>query len=208
LIDTSALAANINSSIPTKDGWNIEANNGTPTTSSFTVYAVCAKKPAGYAQKESVAVSNPVGADSGAGYECPKGDVITGGGAVSSAPNTLVNLSGSWPAGTTTWYVYLSNDSTANATFNVYRICAKLNVSKTDYQLVAGTTELNPAAHDTNASAFCPGGLSTIGGGVIPTGGVGVTINTTFPFVGGWGSDVNNATGANDNMTVYVLCAS
>jgi hypothetical protein len=208
LIDTSALTANINSSFPTKTGWDITANNGSPNDSAFTVYAVCAKKPAGYAQKESVAVSNPAGADAGAGYLCPKGDVVTGGGEISSAPNTAVNLAGSWPTGTTEWYVYLSNESTATATFNVFRICAKLNVSKTNFQEVAGTTEPNPAGDDTDAEVFCPSGLSSIGGGVVPSGGVGVTINTTFPFVGGWGSDTNNASGTNDNVTAYVLCAT
>jgi hypothetical protein len=208
LIDTSALTANINSSFPTKIGWDITANNGSPSASNFTVYAVCAKKPAGYAQKESVAVSNPSGADAGAGYLCPKGDVVTGGGEISSAPNTLVNLAGSWPTGTTEWYVYLSNESTAGATFNVFRICAKFNVSKTSFQEVAGTTQVNPAGNDTDAEVFCPGGLSSIGGGVVPSGGVGVTINTTFPFVGGWGSDTSNATGSSDNVTAYVLCAS
>ena len=208
LIDTSALTANINSSYPNNTGWDITANNGSPAASEFTVYAVCAKKPAGYAQKESVAVSNPAGADAGAVYLCAKGDVVTGGGEFSNAPNTLVNLAGSWPTGTTEWYVYVSNDSTATFSFNVFRICAKINVSKTHFQEVIGTTELNPAAHDTDAEVFCPGGLSTIGGGVVPSGGVGVTINTTFPFVGGWGSDTNNATGADDNVTAYVLCAS
>src|ERR1700683_4278658 len=49
LIDTSALTANINSSFPTKTGWHITANNGSPNDSAFTVYAVCAKKPLGYA---------------------------------------------------------------------------------------------------------------------------------------------------------------
>jgi hypothetical protein len=208
LIDTSALTANINSSFPTKTGWDITANNGSPDASEFTVYAVCAKKPLGYAQKESVAVKNPAGAYAGAGYLCPKGDVVTGGGEISSAPNTLVNLAGSWPTGTSEWYVYVSNESTAGATFNVFRICAKISVSKTNFQEVAGTTEVNPAGHDTDAEVFCPGGLSSIGGGVVPSGGVGVTINTTFPFVGGWGSDTNNATGTSDNVTAYVLCAS
>jgi hypothetical protein len=208
LIDTSALTANINSSFPTKTGWDITANNGSPAASEFTVYAVCAKKPSAYAQKESVAVSNPAGADAGAGYLCPKGDVVTGGGEISTAPNTLVNLAGSWPTGTTEWYVYLSNESTASASFNVFRVCANFNVTKTHFQEVAGATEVNPAGRDTDAEVFCPGGLSSIGGGVVPSGGVGVTVNTTFPFVGGWGSDTNNATGANDNVTAYVLCAS
>jgi hypothetical protein len=208
LIDTSDVRAAINSSYPTTDGWDIRANNGSPNASAFTVYAVCAKKPSGYVQKESVSVSNPAGAYAGAGYLCPKGDVLTGGGAISSAGDTLVNLNSAWPIGTTEWYVYMGNDSTLNETFNVFRICAKFNVAKTEYQNVAGTTVVNPAAHDTNVSAFCPGGLSTIAGGEVSSGGVGVTINTTFPFVGGWGVDVNNATGASNNVTPYVLCAS
>jgi hypothetical protein len=56
----------------------------------------------------------------------------------------------------------------------------------------------------------CPSGLSTIGGGLLSGagGGLGVTLNSSFPITGGWEGDENNATGNPANITAYVLCAN
>ena len=209
LIDGNSLQTSINSSWPTAKGWNARVSNASAAADGFTVYAVCAKKMTGYVQQKSAAVSNPASSQNGAGYACPTGDVLLGGGALSTSHSTLVNLSSSWPAGTSIWYVYMNNASSARASFNVYHLCAKLNVSATGYQLVAGTPVVNAAGTQSGASVFCPGGLATIGGGLVTTStSTDVTLNTTFPFAGGWGGDENNASGANANLTAYVLCAS
>jgi hypothetical protein len=185
LIHGNSLETSINSSWPAAKGWNADVNNASAAATDFTVYAVCAKKMTGYVQQKSAAVSNPAGSQNGAGYACPAGDVLLGGGALSSSHSTLVNLD------------------------SVYHLCAKLNVPATGYQLVAGTPVVNPAGEQSGASVFCPGGLSTIGGGLVTTStSIDVTLNTTFPFAGGWGGDENNASGANANLTAYVLCAS
>jgi hypothetical protein len=207
-IDISSLQANINSSFPTRNGWGVDVNNASGTASQFSVYAVCAKKPKGYLVQESASVANPANTQSGAGYACPKGTVLLGGGALSSANETDVNLDSSWPAGTSIWYMYMNNASSLSETVHLYHVCATLNVSKTHYQLVSGPPVVNATGTETNTSAFCPGGLSTIGGGVVSSGGLGVNINTTFPFAGGWGGDENNASGSNADVTAYALCAS
>jgi hypothetical protein len=210
LIDTSSLAANINSSYPSPTGWRADADNLSGAPTMFTVYAVCANKLPGYVQQQSKAVSNPAGMQNSAGYLCPTGDVITGGGALSATASAQINLNSSWPIGTTEWYAYMNNASTTSTTFTMFRVCAKLNVTKTDYMLVAGTPVTNLAGHDTNTSVFCPGGLSTIGGGTVSGagGGLETDLNTTFPFTGGWGADENNGGTANPTLTAYVLCAS
>jgi hypothetical protein len=209
LIDGNSLETSINSSWPTATGWNARINNATTAAVGFTVYAVCAKKMTGYMQHESAAVSNPVGTQNGAGYKCPNGDQLLGGGAASTSHSTLVNLDSSWPAGTSVWYVYMNNASSTQTSFHVYRVCAKLNVSATSYQLVAGTPVVSVAGTQTGVSVFCPGGLATIGGGLVTVStSIDLTLNTTFPFAGGWGGDENNASSANTTVTAYVLCAS
>jgi hypothetical protein len=210
LIDSSSLAANINSSYPSATAWHAEADNLSGTATIFSVYAVCANKLTGYIQQQSKSVSNPAGTQNGAGYLCPKGDVLTGGGALSATASAQINLNSSWPSGTSGWYVYMNNASTTSTSFTVFHVCAKLNVKKTDYMLVAGTPVANPAGHDDGTSVFCPGGLSTIGGGIVSGagGGLSTDMNTTFPFTGGWGGDENNGGTANPTLTGYVLCAS
>jgi hypothetical protein len=210
LISSGSLAANINSSYPSPTGWRADADNLSGTATMFTVYAVCANKLTGYVQAQSKSVSNPAGTQNSAGYLCPKGDVVTGGGALSATGSAQINLNSSWPAGTGEWYVYMNNASTTNSSFTMFRVCAKLNVTKTDYMLVAGSPVTNSAGHQTATSVFCPGGLSTIGGGVVSGagGGLSTDLNTTFPFTGGWGGDENNGGTANPTLTGYVLCSS
>ncbi len=210
LIDSSNLAANINSSYPSPTGWRADADNLSGAATMFTVYAVCANKLTGYVQQQSKSVSNPAGMQNGAGYLCPKGDVVTGGGALSATGSAQINLNSSWPAGTGEWYAYMNNASTTNSSFTMFRVCAKVNVTKTNYMLVAGSPVTNSAGHDTGTSVYCPGGLSTIGGGAVSGagGGLSTDLNTTFPFTGGWGADENNGGTANPTLTGYVLCAS
>jgi hypothetical protein len=210
LIDTGSLEADINTSYPTSGGWEVFANNASGADSTFIVYAVCVTKPKGYLQQQSATVANPADTQNGAGYTCPKGDQLMGGGAESSSRSTLVSLNSSWPAGTSFWYVYMNNSSSANATMTLYHVCAKLNVSKTHYQLVTGSTLVNPALTETAIGVACPTGLSTISGGLLSGagGGLGVTLNSSFPITGGWEGDENNATGNPVNLTAYVLCAS
>jgi hypothetical protein len=209
LNDGTSLQTNINSSWPTAKGWSGRVSNASAAATGFSVYAVCAKKMTGYLLQKSAAVSNPAGTQNGAGYKCPKGDDLLGGGELSTSQSTLVNLDSSWPAGTSIWYVYVNNASSAQASFNVYHLCAKLNVSATSYQLVAGTPVVNAAGTQSGASVFCPGGLSSLAGGLVSSSlSIDVTLNTTFPFAGGWGGDENNESGANNTLTAYVLCAS
>jgi hypothetical protein len=211
LLDTGSLEANINTSYPTSGGWEVFANNASGADSTFIVYAVCVTKPKGYLQQQSASVPNPADTQNGAGYTCPKGDQLTGGGAESSSRSTLVSLNSSWPAGTSFWYVYMNNSSPASATMTLYHVCAKLNVSKTHYQLVAGSPVMNPGFTQTAVGVECPSGLSTIGGGLLvgAGGGLGVTLNSSHPITGGWEGDENNATASTVNaLTAYVLCAS
>ncbi len=210
LIHGNSLETSINSSWPAAKGWNADVNNASAAATDFTVYAVCAKKMTGYLQQKSAAVSNPAGAQNGAGYACPTGDVLLGGGALSSSHSTLVNLDSSWPAGTSIWYVYMNNASSARASFNVYHTLRK--AQRAGHRLPARRRYPR-----RERGGYAVGGLGVLPGrpvdhrgwpGVVSSTSIDVTLNTTFPFAGGWGGDENNGSGANANLTAYVLCAS
>jgi hypothetical protein len=209
LLQTDSVNANINSSYPTTEGWAVDVNNASGSASNFTVYVVCAKKPSGYVVKSSSAGSNPADTQSISGLGCPSGHVVTGGGALSTSGSTLVNLNSSFPESTRIWGVTMNNASSSSAGMTVFLVCAKFNVKKTSYQYVAGSTTTNPPGEEAATQATCPPGLSVLGGGVSSHGGgLGVGINSTFPFTGGWmGNESNSSTGT-PTLTTYLLCAS
>jgi hypothetical protein len=210
LINSTSVENGVNSSWPTAKGWGVRVNNASATAVTFSVYAVCAKRLSGYLQQKSASVSNPAGLQSSASVGCPSGKQLLGGGTLSSSRSTLVNLNSSWPGGMTlVWNVDMDNASSATAAFNVYSVCASLNVVATSYQLAGGTAVPNPPDSQTSATAICPGGLSALGGGVVSSSSAtDVTVGATFPLTGGWSGDENNAGGGNEFVTAFVLCAS
>jgi len=205
---TAALDANINSSFPMAHGWQIDANNTSGASSHFTVYAVCAKKPKGYVMQKSPAVDNPAGAQTAASSTCPNGTVLLGGGALSSSTSTSVNLNSSWPDNTSTWFTYMNNASGSDASVTVFRVCAKLNVSRTGYLVVSSGTFVNSSGAQNGIEAECESGGLSLGGGLTSTGLEGVNMNSSFPTAGGWSGDENNATATNVQFTAYVLCVA
>lgn len=65
------------------------------------------------------------------------------------------------------------------------------------------------------ADVACPDGLVAVGGGAFVGGGLGATINSSYPSAGdgtgtlgdiGWTVVANNQTGADQLLQVYVLC--
>jgi hypothetical protein len=205
-VGTASLDASISSSFPFSDSWAVDVNNTSGAASQFTVYAVCAKKPKAYVQQHA---TTPAPADSQTelGAICPKGHVLLGGGARSGSSNPLVSLSSSYPGSTTTWFVRLNNPTSTSTDVTIYRVCGKLNVSKTFYQIVAAPSTDNPAGQLTMTEAMCPGGESVLGGGLRSSGGLGVSVSSTFPFTNFWVGDEGNATTNDASVQAVVLCA-
>jgi hypothetical protein len=210
LIQTDSLDASINSSYPTAHGWSVAVNNASGAASQFTVYAVCAKKPMGYVQQVSGgALPDPPGFLLTTHYTCPKGELITGGGAISSSSSTLVSLNSSWPESETTWGIAINNFSSSTATMKEVVVCAKFNAAKISYEYLSGAEDGNPAGQETATEAQCSSGLSVLGGGSQSVAtGTTVSINSTFPFTGGWIGDVSNTGVSGGTVTTFILCAS
>ncbi len=119
------LAANINDSYPTANGWHADVNNGSGSATTFNVYAVCSRYSLtrGYMVVAGAAVDNPPGSQGLADAICPTGYSPLGGGASSSTSSTSVNMNTTNPF-TNGWQVYENNGSGGDASLTPYVICA------------------------------------------------------------------------------------
>jgi hypothetical protein len=120
------LAVNINTSIPSGNGWRVDANNAGAGANSLTSYAVCsASWPAktGYHVAVGTAQTNAAGAETLASVSCSSGQSVLGGGGFSSSGSTAVNMNTTVPSGAG-WAVYENNASSSSASITAYAICA------------------------------------------------------------------------------------
>jgi hypothetical protein len=97
--------------------------NSSSTDQPFSVTALCAKKPAGYA------IVNTTQSTSGVGFvekQCPTGTSVLGGGIRVASPEPAVTLSASSVGdnSTTAWAGVVNNGSTTTAQVTGYSICA------------------------------------------------------------------------------------
>jgi hypothetical protein len=210
LVQTDSLGASLNSSFPTAHGWLARVSNASGAASQFTVYAVCAKKPKGYVQQVSGGATPVVpGSTETTELTCPKGDLLTGGGGFTNTTSTLVSLNSTWPVSVVTWGVSTNNFSSGSATITEVVVCAKLNQSKISYEYVSGAEDSNPAGQETATESTCQAGLSVLGGGSESVGpSASVSINSSFPFTGGWDGDVSNTGTQGNTVTTFIVCAS
>ena len=84
------------------------------------------------------------------------------------------------------------------------------NPGISQYQIIAGTTEMIPAGTQGFVSATCPTGLSVLGGGSLSNAFVvTVTTNASLPNGAGteWQAWVNNTSGSSINANAYAICA-
>jgi hypothetical protein len=209
LIQTDSLDASISSSFPTAHGWSVTVNNTSGAGSQFTVYAVCVKKPNAYVQQQSPATQDPADSISETNDFCPKGDLLTGGGIISSSTSTQVSLNSSWPASEQTWSILFNNFSSSSATVSLVVVCAKFNTKKVSFEYISGGQDSNPAGQETATEAECSSGLSVLGGGSQSVGpSLSVSINSSFPFTGGWIGDVSNTGSQGNTVTTFIVCAA
>ena len=186
-------------------------NNGSAADTTFTVLAVCAKKPAGYAVVKH-AVTNRKGEQTFGSAACAGTKVELGGGVFSSSRKLSVNINSTYPgsafSGFRGWVAYMNNASTANATMTVYSICAKPVIP--GYEVLGGPAKANPNGAQTGAIQVCTSGKSAVGGGISSdSASLLVTLNTTHPLIGGgWEGYANNASGDDTTMSALVICVS
>jgi hypothetical protein len=110
--------------LPGDMGWQANMNNGSTSSESFKVYAVCARYPATFGYQVSVGASNEngPGRQTGASVRCPSG-VPLGGGIAASNSATSVNINTTYPSGES-WASWENNQSISPDLITPYVICA------------------------------------------------------------------------------------
>lgn len=120
---SGSTAVAINTSIPLAKGWRVDVNNGSTGTNMATAYAVCGKKPAGYAQVAGTPTTIGAGVQAAASAVCPSGTLVLGGGGFSSSGSTATNLNTTIPSSTTGWESFENNGTTSSNTLTAYAVC-------------------------------------------------------------------------------------
>lgn len=119
--DSLSTLANVNSSIPTTNGWRIDANNASSAVEHVRAYVVCGRVPTRHVAT-SAATVNAAGTQTGATALCGTG-VPVGGGAFSGSGSTVVSINTTYPVAGG-WRSYLNNNSSASETFTTYVVCS------------------------------------------------------------------------------------
>jgi hypothetical protein len=115
-----------NSSQPFGSGWRVFENNRDTSGHSLVAFAVCAKKPTGYAMVTSSLIASPGGSQAPGAVFCPAGTVPLSGGPFSNSSDLYADAAESWgyTSPTPTWLVAMDNVSSTATTFTVSAVCA------------------------------------------------------------------------------------
>ena len=124
LSDSANTAVNINSDFPQGRGWRVDMNNNMLSDTTYTVVAVCRKKPTGYSVNNSGVISNPANTETHGTEACPGTSVAIGGGELSGSASVLVNQNSSYNLSNTGWQTYENNASTTPTSLTTYAVCA------------------------------------------------------------------------------------
>jgi hypothetical protein len=202
-VSSSSTAANINSSIPSANGWLADINNASGFATTFDVYAICAKAPLSYQVVVSPAPTNPAFSQTTASVACPIGTTVLGGGGYSFSGSTAVNINTTLPAGNG-WRTDMNNGTASDTALETYAICGH---KPRGYVVVAAPAVSNPPG-ETLATVACPAPTVPLsGGGFSFSGNTLVNMNSTLPISGGWEVYENNATTGTTSIEAYVICA-
>lgn len=119
------LASNMNSSLPYRNSWFAEMNNGGTSSQTFRTYAVCSaySLKTGYKVHVGLTVTDASGTQTEASVSCPHGQVPLEGGVSTGSLSTSINVNTSEPT-STGWLVAENNASGFDTSMTPYVICA------------------------------------------------------------------------------------
>jgi hypothetical protein len=192
-------------------GWYGWIDNTGGTDSSFSVHAVCAKKPRQYAVA-AFSFTNPAGQQTGASVQCPlnskgKRMKVLGGGGVGSATSPGQDINSSYPVGgnSMAWVLFENNSLAVDLPATVDVICGPAK----GWSIVQGEPVDNPPGSQDGAAAICAAGHVGLSGGLDSTiDSTLVNLNTTYPPANPlyWDVFENNAGGNDEQITPYEIC--
>jgi hypothetical protein len=127
---SAATDVNINSTVPNtfaggRTGWRVAMASSDPSSASFTVYAVCRPKPAGYSIQWGANLQLSPYSEGEATVTCPGASVPIGGGGFTSydVQDGWITMNSSGP-GNQSWVIYENNDENVVRGFAAAAICA------------------------------------------------------------------------------------
>ncbi len=119
---SSSRAIDLNSSIPSGRSWRVDENNATATSSTFSVFAVCARLK-GYAVVTGPAGTVPAGGQVRVTATCPAPSLPVGGGVFSNTSDLRNDISTTLPDHQD-WISIENNGSPISSLATPYAICA------------------------------------------------------------------------------------
>ena len=178
----------INTTASTGDGWQGRVNNPDGQGGTFTIDAICAKKPTGYTTVITW-VDNPPGARTVATAVCPANTVVLSGGTASTSDVAGVRMLGAWPTSTRAFRAVALNSTATDAQLMAEALCA---AKPRGYTIARSSLVENPMTLDFGGVS-CPAPKIEIGGGIHITGGDSTALihssieNSATP---GWNNDI------------------
>ncbi len=209
-IASFSVMTGINASFPAgQRSWEAVANNFSGAATTFSVYAVCARRPAGYEQLIGDIISNPAGDQDSGTENCRTGDVIIGGGVFDDDPGFSVGVASSYPGTSASWTAAVSNFSTRDSEFEVEAVCA----SPLPHYAIPSTSVSDPAGEQRGVIQDCKAPAVVLGGGnqSSNTTRLRIEVKATQPYPASgtsWKSGENNDTTASTTLTSYAICAT
>jgi hypothetical protein len=186
-------------------GWNALVNNLSGSAASFSVHAICAKKPKGY-KIVTASAANPSGAQTTATVTCPANTVVLSAGILSESDASSVGMTSLWPASSTKVTGKMLNASSSASTFQVEAVCA---AKPARYSIAKLAVTLNTNTI-LEGGARCPTGTALLGGGVnVASPGQNLVVSADDD--GGRSASnvtVTNLTTTSHKVTVYAICAA
>jgi hypothetical protein len=211
VIASTDIHANVNSSYPlaSKKGWLAWVDNTSGADTTFHVYAVCAKQPAGYKIVAKKVLIVPKGTTTGHAT-CPAGAVALSGGGYLPVRSTEINLSDSHPTlaerygSVAGWVTDVVSTIGGNDKLTAYVVCAKpapagYEVRQESVKLDAGTQQ--------GTTADCSSGKVVTGAGSFTSGKL-ARVNTLEAIGPGAGAWANSDDEYDQKLVVYGICVS
>jgi hypothetical protein len=134
---------------------------------------------------------------------CPPNTVPLGGGSFVASSSTQADIGGTFPTATG-WATDFDNESGNDTQVDVRVTCAR---KPARYAVVQSDEVLVPPGGHGNAFAVCPKGSRALGGGgVWDTGGVELSLSSSFPGPFTWEVSGNNTTTLGARLRAFAVC--
>jgi hypothetical protein len=207
-IANTSLDVDVNATVPAQApaGWGAGITNRSGARNRFTVYAVCAKKPAKYTVVTGPRATAPPHGQARAIAQCPGKTVPLGGGGFS---DTDASLNSTLPVAHG-WATNQNNPGDRPLDFEAFAVCAK---RLPGYAVVQSVPVDNPPGTQTGTEVGCPTGTVVVGGGAQSgSSETAVSLNGSFPVAPSvWRAFENHAAadgGDTPTFNALAACAS